>query len=167
MGGFHRIWKDSKNHKAEVLLFSEFRCNRPSEDDSPGGYLPPEDIIFSIFGRTPGMVERDGGSHYHNDSRKKYINALRLALSLLPERRRDILFMKYYKGMENCEIARIIGIDRRAVHQSLVRSIKSLRNFLVDGKAIQLRTPNPKRVIKVDEKDNTGEAHKKKTRKTR
>jgi DNA-directed RNA polymerase specialized sigma24 family protein len=143
--GMHRIWKDSKGHKAEVVLFSEFRV---SGYDHPS----PEDIVFSMFGRTPGMVEADGGSRYHHDSRKKYVNALRLALSILPERQRNIIYLKYYDGLNTHEVGRCLGISHQAVSQSLILAVKNLRDFLVKGNAVRLRNAGHK----VDKTANRG-----------
>ena len=137
--GFHRYWHDSKGHKAEILLFSEFRnCGRGVGTGTDGEYdhPAPEDIVFSMFGRTPGMMEKDGGSRYRHDSRKKYVNALRFGLSILPEQKRNIIYLKYYLGLNNCEIGRHLDISRPAVRQALLSATKSLRNFLVKGDVI-------------------------------
>lgn len=140
--GFHRYWHDSKGHKAEVILFSEFRnCGHAKSGEESGAYdhPAPEDIVFSMFGRTPGMMEKDGGSRYHHDLRKKYINALRFGLSILPEQKRNIIYLKYYLGLNNCEIGKCLDISRPAVRQSLLSATKSLRDFLVKGSVVRSR----------------------------
>lgn len=153
--GFHRIWHDSKGHKAEIVLFSEFRNTGGRNGSSDGEYdhPVPEDIAFSMFGRTPGMIEKDGGSRYRHDSRKKYVTALRFGLAVLPERKREIIYLKYYLGLDNSEIGKHFRVSPQAVQQALLSATKSLRDFLVKGCVIPSRRDD----IKVDKTANKGQ----------
>jgi RNA polymerase sigma-70 factor (ECF subfamily) len=47
-------------------------------------------------------------------------------LNVLPDRRREVVTLKYFGGLRNLEIAQIMGIDERTVASHLSRGLKDL-----------------------------------------
>ncbi|MFA5260630.1 MAG: sigma factor-like helix-turn-helix DNA-binding protein [Candidatus Omnitrophota bacterium] len=126
---FHRKCKDSAGHSAEIILFSEFRNEGHSNPT-------PEDIVFSIFQATPGMTG-GGGSRYNQDVRRKYLSALRWAISMLSKKQKRVIYLKFYLNLKNSEIADKLGINRQAVPHLLNSATENMRSLLVKGKTVK------------------------------
>jgi RNA polymerase sigma-70 factor (ECF subfamily) len=47
-------------------------------------------------------------------------------LNLLPERRREVMVLKYFSGLRNIEIARILDLDERTIASHISRGLKDL-----------------------------------------
>lgn len=56
--------------------------------------------------------------------------ALIKAINHLNSRQKETLFLRYYHGLTNAEIADIININRQSVKNNLSRAIKSLRSII-------------------------------------
>ncbi|MGX7687893.1 RNA polymerase sigma factor [Flectobacillus roseus] len=56
---------------------------------------------------------------------------IRDAISQLPKRQQEVIFLKYYKGLSNEEIASIMNIEKQTVANFLHRSLTSLKRNLV------------------------------------
>ena len=54
---------------------------------------------------------------------------LRALLNRLPERRREVMMLKYFSGLRNQEIAQILDLDERTVASHLSRGLKDLYEF--------------------------------------
>jgi RNA polymerase sigma-70 factor (ECF subfamily) len=55
---------------------------------------------------------------------------IKQALEQLPEKYKDIVFLKYVEQKNNDEIAEILGISEDNVRQRLSRAIKKLKQLL-------------------------------------
>ena len=53
--------------------------------------------------------------------------ALRDALDLLPERQKEVLFLKYYNGMSYDEIEEILAINYQSIRNHIYRALQKLR----------------------------------------
>lgn len=51
----------------------------------------------------------------------------------LPENYRDVVILKYYKGYDSVEIARILGVSQASVRTRLSRAMAKLRGILEEG----------------------------------
>jgi RNA polymerase sigma-70 factor (ECF subfamily) len=54
---------------------------------------------------------------------------LRAMLKRLPERRREVMMLKYFSGLRNLEIAQVLDLDERTVASHLSRGLKDLYEF--------------------------------------
>lgn len=67
------------------------------------------------------------------DERKAHTNkALYNALECLPDRQKEVLFLKYFNGMSYDEIEEILSINYQTIRNHIYRAIKRLRNILGD-----------------------------------
>ncbi|RAJ93134.1 RNA polymerase sigma-70 factor (ECF subfamily) [Larkinella arboricola] len=55
---------------------------------------------------------------------------IRNAINRLPRRQQEVIFLKFYEGLSNDEIARIMEIERQTVANFLYRAISQLKNDL-------------------------------------
>jgi RNA polymerase sigma-70 factor (ECF subfamily) len=55
---------------------------------------------------------------------------LRNAISKLSPRQKEILYLKYYRGLKNEEIAQILDINNQSIKNSLFRSVSNLKENL-------------------------------------
>ncbi len=56
---------------------------------------------------------------------------IRLAISKLPKRQQEVVFLKFYEGMSNDEIAEVMEVERQSVSNFLYRAIGQLKNDLI------------------------------------
>lgn len=54
---------------------------------------------------------------------------LRTLLKRLPERRREVIVLKYFSGLRNQQIAQVLDLDERTVASHLSRGLKDLYEF--------------------------------------
>jgi RNA polymerase sigma-70 factor (ECF subfamily) len=59
--------------------------------------------------------------------RKETFTHLRSLVATLPERRREVITLKFFGGLKNREIARVLGIDERTVASNLCRALDDLQ----------------------------------------
>ncbi|WP_439585310.1 RNA polymerase sigma factor [Dyadobacter bucti] len=55
---------------------------------------------------------------------------IRSAISRLPKRQQEVIFLKFYEGMSNDEISNVMEIERQTVANFLYRAIGQLKNDL-------------------------------------
>lgn len=85
-------------------------------------------------GRTPHQLALDDLVDHSLSSFDPYIllierenrSELHMLLQLLPERRREVVILKYFADLRNLEIAEVMGIDERTVASHLNRGLKDL-----------------------------------------
>ena len=132
MSQFHRITHDSAGNKAEIIIFSEFQhaqvFNAPA----------PEDIVSAIYSRTPGMEEGAEINRYPSDERRKYKELLRWAMSILTERQRNMIYLKFYRKLRNVEIARRLGVSRVDVMKVLNNATENIRKIILSAEVNEL-----------------------------
>lgn len=54
---------------------------------------------------------------------------IRQAIEQLPKRQQEVIFLKYYQGMTNDEIANVMEIERQSVANFLYRAINQLKAY--------------------------------------
>lgn len=59
-------------------------------------------------------------------------NALYKALDLLPDRQKEVLYLKYFNGMSYDEIEEILSINYQSTRNHIYRAIKKLREIVND-----------------------------------
>jgi RNA polymerase sigma factor (sigma-70 family) len=67
-----------------------------------------------------------------NELEEYQLQALQEALECLPERQKEILFLKYYNGMSYDEIEEILSINYQSIRNHIYRALQKLRIRLKD-----------------------------------
>lgn len=60
--------------------------------------------------------------------RREHAAALRALLDELPDRRREVLMLRYFSDLRNIEIAQVLNIDERTVASHLSRGLRDLHD---------------------------------------
>lgn len=55
---------------------------------------------------------------------------LRRAIEQLPSRQQEVIFLKFYEGLSNEEIAQIMDVERQTVANFLYRALTQMKHFL-------------------------------------
>lgn len=55
---------------------------------------------------------------------------LKKAVETLSSREKEVIFLKFYSGLSNAEIAQVLGINRQSVYNYIYRAIQALKKFL-------------------------------------
>ncbi|MVM35316.1 sigma-70 family RNA polymerase sigma factor [Spirosoma sp. HMF4905] len=55
---------------------------------------------------------------------------LRRAVSQLPKRQQEVVFLKFYEGLSNDDIAQVMAVEKQTVANFLYRAMSQLRSFL-------------------------------------
>ncbi|WP_083732816.1 RNA polymerase sigma factor [Spirosoma montaniterrae] len=50
------------------------------------------------------------------------------AIALLPKRQQEVVFLRFYKGLENEQIAKVMDMNRQSVANLLFRALRSLKS---------------------------------------
>lgn len=56
--------------------------------------------------------------------------SLRRAVAQLPKRQQEVVFLKFYEGLTNDDIAQIMDVEKQTVANFLYRAMSQLRNYL-------------------------------------
>ncbi|SFC66042.1 RNA polymerase sigma factor [Spirosoma endophyticum] len=56
--------------------------------------------------------------------------SLRQAVGQLPQRQQEVVFLKFYEGLSNEDIAQVMEIEKQTVANFLYRAMTQLRNYL-------------------------------------
>ena len=62
-------------------------------------------------------------------------------MMLLPERRREVMLLKYFSGLRNIEIAQILHLDERTFASHLSRGLKDLYEAYVNKRSTERNNP--------------------------
>lgn len=130
---FVAIW-DRKEHLDEVrsikayLLASLRRkiLKKLRENRSINSSFPIQDEIMNTVQIS---IEE---SIIQSELEEFQIKALQEALECLPERQKEILFLKYYNGMSYEEIEEILSINYQSIRNHIYRALQKLRAHLKD-----------------------------------
>jgi RNA polymerase sigma factor (sigma-70 family) len=130
---FVTIW-DRKDHLDEVrsvkayLLASMRRkiLKKLREDRSTGSSVS---IREEIANTVQISIEE---SIIQDELEEIQIKALQEALECLPQRQKEILFLKYYNGMSYDEIEEILSINYQSIRNHIYRALQKLRTRLKD-----------------------------------
>lgn len=83
---------------------------RPSEQTMPLDAAPPSTDMPPDL----AVIERENASD------------LRRRIAALPERRRDVVMLKFFSGLRNQEIAVVLGVGEKTVAANLSRALRDL-----------------------------------------
>lgn len=90
----------------------QFRINRPFQASAPPSFvIPHEDILID----------------YEDEQIKA--GKIKNLLAALTDSQREIIFLKYFSGLNDQQIARITGLKYQSVRNLLYKSLKKLREF--------------------------------------
>lgn len=86
------------------------------EIEAYSGLGGDEDTIESI------IISEETSRNHHSHIRK--------AIDSLPARQKEVIFLKYYQGLDNEQIASLTGINRQSVANLLFKAITALRRLV-------------------------------------
>lgn len=129
---FFQIWKSRQNlstpPSVKNYLLKAFRCEIAKKATFKNKHEPLPD-------NTQLGVE---ASHESELIKLQSIEVnkrkIHLLLSKLPERQREVIFLKYYTGLQYDEISDIMGIDQKSVYKLTYKAIDKMHQlFHVKG----------------------------------
>ncbi|GAB3320804.1 hypothetical protein GCM10027299_14420 [Larkinella ripae] len=125
---FINIWEKRQTLSIQVVsiylfkslrnqLLQEFRRNKPALS------VPSLQEIsqLSDWETIETAIERNEAD---SESQRK----VRDAIELLPKRQQEVVFLKFYKGLENEQIAEMMEINRQSVANLLYKALTSLKS---------------------------------------
>ncbi|MFC5412104.1 RNA polymerase sigma factor [Larkinella bovis] len=95
-------------------LLQEFRRNRHAVSVQEISQLSDWETVENTIERNETDLE----------SQRK----IREAIDSLPKRQQEVVFLKFYKGLENEQIAELMEINRQSVANLLYKALSSLKN---------------------------------------
>lgn len=96
-------------------LLQEFRRNKPP-------FVAIDEIAEITDHRTIETAIEE--SEMHSESQRR----VRLAINELPKRQKEAIFLKFYEGLENEQIADLMQVNRQSVANLLFKAISTLKN---------------------------------------
>ncbi len=127
---FLELW-DRREYLVEtpcvtIYLLKALRNNLLRELRNRNRLDDRRDAAEPEFDYTDGLnIEREwitGELHLENERN------LRQAIERLPKRLQEVIFLKFYEGLDNEEIAQIMGIERQSAANFLHRALYQLKN---------------------------------------
>lgn len=70
--------------------------------------------------------------HVRRESDQLLQQQMNEAISRLPERKQQLIRLKYYQGLSYTEIARVTGLSERTIYNKVHEAVKELRKELID-----------------------------------
>ncbi|PWJ57940.1 RNA polymerase sigma factor (sigma-70 family) [Dyadobacter jejuensis] len=64
------------------------------------------------------------------ETRSGYLRQLGLAMDQLPKRQREALHLRYFQGLSNEDVARLMGVNYQSACKFIYTALKSLRNIM-------------------------------------
>jgi RNA polymerase sigma-70 factor (ECF subfamily) len=93
-----------------------------------GPLLKPEDSLVEIADQAP--LPEDALAQ------PEAFQQMRALIATLSPRRQEVITLRFYGGLRNCEIARVLGVSERTVAAHLCRALQDLeRNYPASTKA--------------------------------
>ena len=103
-----------------------------SIDNACIAYLKKKSKVVFLSDETKTMdAFEDFSQNIDLITEKKYTyEVMKNAFQKLPEKDRDIIFMKYKLGLKDREMADIVGVKENSVRMTVRRSVKKLANIM-------------------------------------
>lgn len=114
--GIPRIWKDSFNNKAVIVLFSE---------------MADWQTQFSKADTLWHKRESGKGRRWLPKRKQQALmSLLNIGIKKLTTKQGESLYLYFYKNKTERDIAKILGISRQAVSKRIKNGITKIRKFL-------------------------------------
>ncbi|TPE46380.1 RNA polymerase sigma factor [Pontibacter mangrovi] len=124
---FFQVWKSRQNLSTppsiKNYLLKAFRCELGKKSSFKSRYEPLSDE--TKIG-TEGSYE---AALINLQSMEYDRERLHQLLSRLPERQREVIFLKYYTGLQYEEISDVMGIDQKSVYKLTYKAIDKLHQL--------------------------------------
>ena len=111
------------------ILLRKIEQERRKTDLQPDSKLPNSQVSST----ETRFIENE-----EEDERKKYLSE---KINSLPARQREIIFLRFYKGLTHDEIASIMEIQKQAAWNLLSRALNKLRTLVDDPRNAGLLLP--------------------------
>ncbi|WP_420150760.1 RNA polymerase sigma factor [Spirosoma sp.] len=125
---FIRIWERRTTLTIQVVSIYLFKALR---NQLLQEFRKPVRSLFSLYSEEVvelsdwQTIETEIEQH-EADSESRY--KVRQAIDMLPKRQQEVVFLKFYKGLENEQIAELMDINRQSVANLLFRALSSLKS---------------------------------------
>ncbi|RIJ42418.1 RNA polymerase sigma factor [Pontibacter oryzae] len=124
---FFQIWKSRENlsnpPSVKNYLLKSFRHELGKKATFKSKHEPlPEDISL-------GAEASHESELINSQSFELVQKKVHLLLAKLPERQREVIFLKYYTGLQYDEISDIMGIDQKSVYKLTYKAIDKLHRL--------------------------------------
>ena len=135
---FFQVWKSRENlstpPSVKNYLLKSFRCEFGKKASFKNKHqpLPDEVDLGEELSHEAELIKLQS-----SELTQKRVHML---LSELPDRQREVIFLKYYTGLQYEEIADIMGIDQKSVYKLTYKAIDKLHKlFHAKSEATSLR----------------------------
>jgi RNA polymerase sigma factor (sigma-70 family) len=127
---FSDLWekrnKPSQINYIKIYLLTSLRNNLIRIIKTSRKYSVEEDLSVLLEYSDYKNIERDTVT---NEYGKQLENEFRFAIKQLSDRQQEVIFLKFYEGLSNEEIAQIMGIGRQPVANMLYKALLNLRGI--------------------------------------
>lgn len=128
---FLKLWKrraalSQAQSVQAYLLFSLRRILMRQISQRTKRYRRNRTYLDDFFSASFSMEEVVINAEVEEEQKRELVKAL----NHLNSRQKETLFLRYYHGFTNAEIADIMDINRQSVRNNLSRAIKSLRSII-------------------------------------
>lgn len=127
---FFQVWKSRENlstpPNVKNYLLKSFRCELAKKATFKNRHEPlPDDAVAGT------EVSRET-TLIHEQASELTQQKIHRLLACLPERQREVIFLKYYTGLQYDEISDIMGIDQKSVYKLTYKAIDKLHRLFTE-----------------------------------
>lgn len=128
---FLNLWKKRNNineaHSVKSYLFSSlrriiFRRLQKKRNRAERNHKYDKNLFDDVFNMEELMI------HFETDKENK--QQLELAIGSLSKRQREAVFLKFYNGLSNTEIAQIMDINKQSVYNHVSKAINKMQDYV-------------------------------------
>lgn len=134
------LWEKRESIQIEQVTFYMLRAIRNNLFHSfrslKSGQAALKEYIISEPTFTPADIELISNETEYNQTLR-----LNEAIERLPKRQKEIVFLKYYQGLDNEQIAALLEVNRQSVANLVYKALTSLRQQIPDSYWIILAAP--------------------------
>ncbi len=118
-----RNWIDSEGNKAEIVLFSELE-----KEEIPFEVEDENEIVVAYQKDIQNLLKEVKEQQRIKEKREVFV---KLAMSLLTPKQKQVVHMKFWGRLNNKEIAKKVKISPKAVQYRMDGALKKLKKYLV------------------------------------
>ena len=134
---FYKFWKKSQSlDKVENPKSYILRSFRNTLIDRITKLKNQEKATFTFIHETESVQDKIIEEESHLEMRKR----IDQGLDNLPERQREIIYLRFYQDMDYQQISEALGINYQSVRNSVHASVKKLRQTLISAALLVINT---------------------------
>lgn len=121
---FIKLWDNRSDFTSELAVRSWLRI---TTRNACLNLLKQRKVQGNRLSEMTALLQDVEGQWNREDVLAELLTTVYKSIEALPPRNREVLTLRYIKGMKNEEIAAFLGIDHQSVRDHLVRALKALR----------------------------------------